>query len=344
MKIILLSTWFPYPPSQGSKTRAYHLIRALAQAHEVTLISFADTEIQPEWVAHMKQICARVHIVQREPFHQGRLRTGLGWLSLKPSAVVGTYSTEMSACVKQAATEWQPDCVVALTFSTAPYALELKTLLPNLRLVMDVDNLLTRMLREAYNTANGTAQRARRWVAWWKIRRYEVSLYRQFDLSLVITEQDRHQLIDIADNISLGHARGPSPQIAVVPNGVDIASNAQVVGTPQPSTCVFSGALTYYANYDAMAFFLRDVFPEIYAAIPEARLSITGSTRNVAVDRLPAHPNVVLTGFLDDVRGLVANSWVSVAPLRIGGGTRLKFWRRCRWARPSSAPTKGQRG
>jgi len=41
MHILFLSTWFPYPPDNGSKIRVYHLLRAVARAHDVTLVSFA---------------------------------------------------------------------------------------------------------------------------------------------------------------------------------------------------------------------------------------------------------------------------------------------------------------
>jgi len=40
---------------------------------------------------------------------------------------------------------------------------------------------------------------------------------------------------------------------------------------------------------------------------------------------LPPAGNVTLTGYVDDVRPLVARAWASVVPLRIGGGTRLKI-------------------
>jgi glycosyltransferase involved in cell wall biosynthesis len=88
---------------------------------------------------------------------------------------------------------------------------------------------------------------------------------------------------------------------------------------------VFPGALTYDANFDAMAFFLRKVFPAVKVRQPAVVLRITGKTDGVLVNRLPLDERVILTGYLEDIRPTVAQSWVCVVPLRVGGGTRLKI-------------------
>ncbi len=96
MKILFLSTWFPYPPNQGSKTRAYQLLKALAQHHDVALVSFEDVPLRPEWLEVVERMCPLVEVIRERPFARPRLRTWLGWLSLTPSAVVAGYSRRMA--------------------------------------------------------------------------------------------------------------------------------------------------------------------------------------------------------------------------------------------------------
>ncbi|NIV37258.1 MAG: glycosyltransferase [Anaerolineae bacterium] len=96
-------------------------------------------------------------------------------------------------------------------------------------------------------------------------------------------------------------------------------------GPPEADALVYSGALTYSVNFDAVDFFLREVFPLIQAKRPTVKLSVTGKLEGVPIDRLPANDGLVLTGYLDDVRPTVARSWACVVPLRVGGGTRLKI-------------------
>ena len=86
------------------------------------------------------------------------------------------------------------------------------------------------------------------------------------------------------------------------------------MGTPEADTLIYSGALTYHANFDAMDYFLRDILPRIRAERPRTKLMITGKVEGVPVDRLPRAPGVTFTGYLDDVRPAVARSWVCVVP------------------------------
>jgi len=132
--------------------------------------------------------------------------------------------------------------------------------------------------------------------------------------------------------------------VVVVPNGVDLDRYKDDSGASEPGTLIFPGALTYSANFDAMAFFLHQIFPLVKARWPEVVLRITGKTNGVPVDRLPLDERVILTGYLDDVRPTVAQSWVCVVPLRVGGGTRLKILEAMALGTPVVSTSKGAEG
>ncbi len=332
MKILFLSTWFPYPLSQGCKIRAYHLLEALAQKHEVTLVSFEDAPVEKTWIEEIGLMCARVEIVQCDPFAHGRFKSLLGWFSWRPSAVLSSFSLEMLERVKRVSLEWKPDRVVALTFVTAPYAAEVK----NIPRVVDVDNLMTRMMYDAYRKEKTSFKRVRSWLAWRKFRGYERSLYRKFNRCLVVSEQDCQVIRKIVPL--------PADRVSVMPNGVDLTTHFPGLCDPDPGTLIFNGALTYYANYRAMQFFLRDIYPSIQVGLPDARLRITGSTSGVPLDQLPSSQNVFFTGFLDDIRPVVSGSWVCVVPLLEGGGTRVKILEAMALGTPVVSTSKGAEG
>jgi polysaccharide biosynthesis protein PslH len=336
MKILFISTWFPYPPDQGSKIRAYHLLRALAERNETILLSFQDTRIESAWLEHLKKLCPRIEIVARNPFSAGQAKRAMGWLSLRPSSVFATYSHEMAEKAIAIASEWHPDTIVALTFVAAPYALMGKDILAHPALVVDVDYLMAPILREAFQRSQGSLIRARRWLAWWKFRRYENWLYSQFDLSLTVTEHDKQEMLQLLD--------GRPQEVVVVANGVDTIYNQPGGVKPEPDTLVFNGALTYSANYEAMGFFLGRVFPSVQEHVPGVRLRITGKTDGVALDRLPMNEHVSLTGYLEDIRPTIAASWACVVPLLTGGGTRLKILEAMALGTPVISTRKGAEG
>lgn len=332
MRILLLSTWFPYPLSQGSKIRAYYLLKALAEQHEVALVSFADTEIEPDWIEHVRQFCSRIEVVPQNPFSYPRWRSLLGWLSPQPSAVSASYSEEMSGRVAAITREWKPACVVALTFVTAPYVLPLA----GVRKVVDVDNLMSPMLYEAYRHAPGWTDSARRWLAWKKFAEYERWLYRQFDRLIVVSPQDRQAIT--------GHCGVEPERVWVAPNGVDTTLNHPGLGLPQPDTLVFNGSLNYNLNLDGIQWFLEQIFPQILEQAPAVRLKITGKTSPGIVEMISRYARVELTGYLEDVRPAVADSWVCVAPLRFGGGSRLKILEAMALGTPVISTPKGAEG
>ena len=219
MRIIVLSTWFPYPLNQGSKIRAYHLIKALSKDNQILLISFEDQPVKETWLDHMKQFCEEIKIVNRKPFEYTKMKTLLGFFSMKPSAVFAGYSKEMEVIVLEQAKKWVPDLVFAFTFVTAPYALKI----PDVKRIVDVDNLLTIMLKEDIRFAANTLQKIRRYLAYLKFKRYEDYIYSPFDRCLVVSDTDVVKFQT--------YASVTPEQVLKVPNGVDTHSLIPANGT-----------------------------------------------------------------------------------------------------------------
>jgi hypothetical protein len=63
----------------------------------------------------------------------------------------------------------------------------------------------------------------------------------------------------------LTHAIAPGATVYVLPNGTDVSVGDQDWGAPQPDTLIYPGALTFDANFDAVEYFLRDIFPAVKA-------------------------------------------------------------------------------
>ncbi len=330
MNILFLSTWFPYPPDNGSKLRVYHLLRALAQDHEVTLLSFAFSTARPDDPGNLRSLCADVQVVPVNPFEvnrAGALRT-----FLSPTPVVSRPIPAMSQLVADALHANPFDAVIASTEMMADYALQAR---PDTVKILEEHNSMSRWMQGRYAEQTNPLQRLRCWVSWQKIRRYEAGLFNRFHLVTVVSAQDQ------AASQALPGYRG---QVEVVPNGVDCQHNQPGLAQSRPDALVYNGSLTYSANYDAMRWFLAEMYPRIKAQIPGVSLAITGSTRGVDLDGLALDDTVRLTGFVEDVRLPVARAAVCVAPIRQGGGTRLKILEAMALGTPVVSTSKGAEG
>jgi len=167
---------------------------------------------------------------------------------------------------------------------------------------------------------------------WAKLRVYVRGLLPRFAAVTVVSARERDLLRQIASGYSA---------VALVPNGIDAAACAGVRAVHNPDTLIFTGAFTYKANHEAMVWFLSEVYPIIRQAAPRVRLTITGDH---AGKPLPPAEDVTLTGFVDDVRPLVAGAGAAVVPIRQGGGTRLKILEAMALGTPVISTTKGAEG
>jgi glycosyltransferase involved in cell wall biosynthesis len=129
--------------------------------------------------------------------------------------------------------------------------------------------------------------------------------------------------------------------VEVIPNCISLSDYQEVKENPQQGTLIFTGSFRYQPNYDAMIWFLTDVFPLIQTEIPDVKLIITGDHANLP---LPGLSGVTLTGFVKDIRPLVARSTVSIVPIRHGGGTRLKILEAMALHTPVVSTSKGAEG
>lgn len=333
MRILVVSQWFPYPPDNGARLRTYHLLKQLARHHEIALLSFAQREVKPEHLDAMRAYCTTVEAVPFRPFHPTRLRALVGLLLPRPRALTDTFSPRMEARVRETLRRERFDLVLASTIGpTATTAMHVRGHRTVPRVLEDLE--LSIILDRVQNEQAWLARQRLR-LTWWKLRRFMVGLLRDLDGCTVASERER----DLVQRLVPGYRH-----LTVVPNGLEPERYEGDFGPVEPDTLVFPGALTYIANLLAMEFFLKEVMPRIVARRPGVRLYITGRTDGVDLARLPLSDNVVLTGYLDDVRPRIARSQVCVVPMTVGGGTRLKILEAMALGVPVVATPKGAEG
>lgn len=114
-------------------------------------------------------------------------------------------------------------------------------------------------------------------------------------------------------------------RVDLIPNGVD-ADYYSPGGEPDiPASCVFWGRLDFGPNVDALAWFLRTVWPAVRAAHPAATLSVFGFSPTTDVRELARRPRVELHPDLPDLRAEVRRRQVVVLPFVTGGGIKNKL-------------------
>ncbi len=329
MRILFLSRWYPYPADNGSKIRIYNLIRQLAARHPVDVISFYTEPVDDWQIEGLKEYCGQVSVAPYRPFRPNRKDAILGYFSPQPRSLVDTHSEEIARLASEAGKSGAYDVAIASEIDMIQYILGLPVR------VKIFEEIEVTTLYEQFFYQKQPLKRLRSGLTWKKLSRYLRNTLPRFDGVTVVSEQELERIREILPDYR---------SIEVIPNGVDTGYLSGDFGQPEAGTLIYNGALTYGPNFDAMAYFLEEIFPLIRAQRPDACLYITGKTEGVPLKALPQSDGVVFTGYLPDIRPRVAKSWVSVAPLRHGGGTRLKVLESMALGTPVVATTKGAEG
>jgi glycosyltransferase involved in cell wall biosynthesis len=326
MRILFLSRWYPYPPDNGSKIRVSGLLRALCARHNVTLISFCPRAEEAADPSPSGAVPSEIHVCPYREFEPATLRARLGYLSSRPRFLVDTHSPEMERLIRQVVDRGRFDLVIASQLSMAAYYQSFQ----GIPAIFEEAEL--GIYWPEGSQPGSSWSRTRRALTLAKHRRFIARLLEHFVCCTVVSDVERQLLAAAAPRYQSVH---------VVPNSVD----AQPLGHGGlgrvPDSLIFTGSLRYAPNRDAMTWFVNEVFPAVRAGIPGACLTITGET---GPDPPAPVPNVVLAGRVPEVRSLLASAAVSLAPIRLGGGTRLKILEAMAVRTPVVATTKAVEG
>ena len=323
--LLFLVHRMPYPPNKGDKVRSYHLLKHLAARHRVFLGTFMDDPDDAQHVATLGSICAGLHVVPLQP-RLARLASLTGLVRGEALSLSYYRDRSMARWVEQ--TVAQQDIAAAVVFSSsmAPYA-EPWPAVPMLVDLVDVDSAKW----AEYATAH-------RWPLSWLYRREarqllasERATVARADKSFLVTQKE----VDLFTRL----APETAGRVEALSNGVDADYFAPDRRRPSPFQAdelplVFTGAMDYWPNIDAVCWFAREALPALRQRWPALRLHIVGRSPTPAVVAL-AGAAVSVSGTVPDVRPYLQHAAVVVAPLRLARGLQNKVLEALAMARPA---------
>ena len=308
MRLLVLLSRVPYPLEKGDKLRAYHLVRRLAQRHQVHLFCLTDAPVDPAAIDHLRGFCADIEVV-RLPRWRVALRLAGALFGRVPYQVAYFHHGFAQRRFDRLLERVRPDHVLCQLVRTTEYVLPHHAMPRTLDLMDTLSKGMERRVRRAPIMLRPLFKaETRRLIA------YENRMIDQFDHCTIISAQDRGFLY---------HPR--RDEVVVVPNGVDTGHFAPMAEELRYDL-VFTGNMNYPPNVDSALHLVTDVLPLVRRERPDTSLLISGADPGPRIRALAeADGSITVTGWVSDIRQSYATARVFVAPMRIGTGLQNKI-------------------
>ena len=312
--ILYLVHRLPYPPNKGDKVRSYHLLKHLAARHRVFLGTFIDDPEDEAYIEQVTAFCADLHIARLSP-RLAKLRSLSGLLDNKALTLPYYRDAGLQAWVDKTLREQKIDAAIIFSSAMAQYIsdpAQVRTIVD----FVDVDS--AKWTQYAPNHP---------WPLSWLYRREGERLL-AFERQVAQAAEHSFFVTDNETALFLRSAPECNGRISPMSNGVDSDFFSPEHELPSPYRAdeiplVFTGAMDYWPNVDAVTWFVQDILPRLLPNWPTLRFYIVGRSPTSAVEAL-AGERVTVTGTVPDVRPYLKHAAAVVAPLRLARGIQNK--------------------
>ncbi len=308
MKLLVLTSRFPYPLEKGDKLRIFNQIRELSRQHEIILCALTEEIVQDADYQQVMPFCSQIHV-----FHLSKITIFLnilgGILRGLPFSVSYFFNKKIQRQILDIAAREKPNHVYAQLIRTSEYFKE--TTYPKTLDYMDAFSIgmKRRSQDDAWFLRLFYALESK------LLRRYETTIFAYYNHLTIISQQDKLLMIGNEDI-----------NIKVVPNGIDyqyFTPNYEQKVQPIYDI-VFVGNLGYYPNIQAAKYLVNQILPLLKKEYPNIKILLAGARPSQEIELL-ANENVNIKRDLVDIREAYLAAKIFAAPIFHGSGQQNKI-------------------
>lgn len=312
MKILMLVPFLPNTQTSGGQTRWYNIVKFLSQDHEITLFSLIKDESERRYIPELEKYCKKVMVFMRPKSPWTVRNLFLAIFGYYPLLVVRNWSPKERRAVKEELEKEKYDLIHAETFYVMPHIPP--TDVPSIMVEQTieyqvykhyVDHEIPFFLRPFFM------------IDVMKLRFWETYFWKKATLAVAVSEDDKRVMQYLV----------PGLKVDVIPNGVDTAHyKEKKVEKFSPSRVMYGVTnFEWLQNREAADLLIDEVWPKIHSKMKDVKLWIVGRMIPERIKKLAEErEDIIVTENIADARDAYMGATVMVAPIRGGGGTRLK--------------------
>lgn len=315
MKIAVLTSRFPYPIEKGDKLRIYHQIKHLSEEHEIYLFCVCDVVPSESHLAEMYAYCKRIEYIHVD---LATLAVNIikNYSQATPLQCQGLYDYKFHERIKAQIIRYNIDVVYIQLYRMAMYADGLKK-----PVILDY--------MDAFGIGLERRSTISPWYSRWiykleskRVQKYEYDISTKFDISTIISKQDK-DLIKVSNKNNL----------RVVANGIDTDYFTPLAYKPKYDV-VFVGNLGYLPNIEAVEVLVNKVIKSYNSKYTKKiTCLIAGARPSLRLLKIQSD-EIKLAGWREDIRSAYAEGKILCAPLFKGTGQQNKILEAMAMERP----------
>lgn len=324
MTILVVSPYLPHDRSgHGTGVFMHGLLSEIAPRHHVTLLSFCSKD-EAAFIPDLQQLPLELITVPRGRGAQKNMLLNIYLIAIRlfqlarsvirwePFYVSKYFHPRMARYIRELTTDREFDVVQFEMTAMAqylPYVKKGKT-------VLHEHDVAFRPAYRHVRHAKSVVEKLFMYIEWCRWSRFERNAGRRFDHVLCVTEQDR----------LLFRRLTGSEDVSYLPRGVQMGNTFPPFNVREKKTLIFVGTYSHTPNVDAALWLVREIFPMVLKKHPDAILNIVGKQPPAEVRQCALNiPQIKVLGFVDDISALLLKASCFVAPLRFGGGVKIKL-------------------
>ncbi|MFK0088363.1 glycosyltransferase family 4 protein [Pseudomonas sp. NPDC090755] len=331
MRVLWTLPYLPWPTTSGGKTRQYHLLRSLAQrGHQITLLVQSKTPPCEAARAALEPLLERLIVLPRRPLHSPLNLLAAVYAGYPMRASVNGLAPHLRHCFEQLLEERWDVIQIEHSYSFQPFEKALQ------------ERGLPFMVSEHTIESVAGAACHDRLPLWlrpfnafdrWRYRRWENRVLSQAHEVVAVSPTD-------AEHIT--HLTGYPATLVI--NGVDCAHYRNIQPAMHSQRLLFVGNFEYGASLEAIEWALEDILPQVWQSNPAVRFAVVGHALPDSWKSRWTDPRIEWVGYLPDLRELQRHSAIFFAPLRYGGGSKIKVLEAMAAGLPVVTTTNGMSG
>lgn len=319
--LLFLCHRIPYPPNKGDKIATYNILKFLSQHYEIHLGCFIDDKYDERYEQQVASFCSSYTLISLSRTYS-KLKGFTALLNGDPITLPFYRRRSMQQWVNTTIKQYGINKAFIFSGCMAQYVID-----PNhaLHTVMHFADIDSDKWRQYADKTSGIMKLiySREFKT---LGKYEKAVADAFSISCFVTQTETDDFKAMLP-ASLQH------KIQPLENGLDNRYFSPIANShlsepyllSSENFIVFTGAMDYWANEDAVVWFSQHVWPVIQRSQPDAKLYLVGSSPSSAVQALSETPGIVVTGRVDDVRPYLKYAKAAIAPMQIARGVQNKM-------------------